>query len=121
MRLPNFLLGQSRERLVQGVVIGSLVTMALGFGFGGWQFQRNAERRADLRVDAAVVAVLTPICVDNFKHASDAAATLVALNATDSWHRDTFVEKGGWATFPGNKEPNSAVAEACAELLSAKK
>jgi hypothetical protein len=42
------------------------------------------------------------------------------LKATDSWKQDTFVEKGGWATFPGN-EPNRMVAEACAKILSDQK
>ena len=28
-----------------------------------------------------------------------------------------FVEKGGWATLPGSKTPDTAVARACAELL----
>jgi hypothetical protein len=28
------------------------------------------------------------------------------------------VSKGGWATMPGAVEPNTAVAQACAEMLS---
>ncbi len=75
----------------------------------------GAPRRA---VTKAVVAVLTPICVDRFRTAADVKVTTAALNATDSWGRYTFVEKGGWATFPGNKEPNSGVADACARILS---
>jgi hypothetical protein len=46
-------------------------------------------------LQGAVVAALAPICVDNFQHASDAKATLVALKATDSWNQDSFIEKGG--------------------------
>ena len=64
----------------------------------------------------AVVAALTPICVDKFKQASDAKTSLAALKAVDSWQRDSFVTKGGWATFPGN-EPNRDVADACAKVL----
>lgn len=121
MKLPAILQGESRLRLVQGAVAGSALTIILGFGFAGWQLQTNAERRAELRVNAAVVAALTPICVEKFRSAADVKATLVALNATDSWRRDDFVEKGGWATFPGSGQPNSAVAEACAKALSAPK
>jgi hypothetical protein len=121
MQLPSMLQGDSRVRLIQGAVTGSVLTMIVGFGFAGWQMQSNAERRADVRVDKAVIDVLTPICVDKFRRAADVKATTVALNATDSWHRDTFLEKGGWATFPGSKEPNAGVAEACARILSGEK
>lgn len=119
MQLPLILQRNSRTRLIQGVAVGSVLTMVIGFGFAGWQLQGNAERRAGVRADAAVVAALAPICVEKFKSATDAKTTLVALNATNSWHRDDFVEKGGWATFAGNKEPNSGVAEACAKIFSA--
>jgi hypothetical protein len=46
---------------------------------------------------------------------------LAELKATDSWKQDTFIAKGGWATFPGMESPNSNVAEACAKMLSALK
>ena len=118
MQLPLILQGDSRTRLIQGAVVGSLLTMVIGFGFAGWQLATNVERRAELRVNAALVAALTPICVEKFKSAANAKTTLVAFNAVDSWRRDDFVEKGGWATFAGSTAPNSGVAEACARILS---
>ena len=117
MQLPSILQGESRARLIQGAVAGSLLTMILGFGWGGWQLQSTSQKTADLQTNKAVVAALAPICVDKFRQAADVKATLVALNATSSWKRDTFVEKGGWATFPGSVEPNRDVAEACAQIL----
>jgi len=48
-------------------------------------------------------------------------ATLAELKATDSWKQDTFIAKGGWATFPGMEAPNNNVAEACAKMLNALK
>lgn len=51
-------------------------------------------------------------------HATTVHSARRVLNATDSWKRDSFVEKGGWATFPGAAEPNRDVAEA--SILSAK-
>ena len=118
MQLPPILRGESRARLTQGAVVGSLLTMAIGFGFAGWQLTGNVERHTTTSVNEAVVATLTLICVDRFKQAADVKATRVALNATDSWKRDSFVEKGGWATFPGDAKPNYEVAEACARVLS---
>ena len=59
-------------------------------------------------VNAAVVAVLAPICVDKFRHAKNADDNLGKLNAISySWEKGTYVSQGGWATLPGNSEPNS--------------
>ena len=33
--------------------------------------------------------------------------------------KDTYIEKGGWATFPGMAAPDRGVAQACANLLTA--
>ncbi len=121
MQLPSILQGESLVRLTQGALAGCVVTLLLGFGWGGWQLQSKAERLSEQNVSKALVAALTPICVENFQHASDATAKMVALKATDSWQQDTFVEKGGWATFPGKIEPYRLVAESCAKILNDKK
>jgi hypothetical protein len=117
MNLPPILQGESLTRLMQGAVAGAVVTMVLGFGWGGWQLQSKAQKQADTASTSAVVAALAPICVEKFQRSADSQATLVKLKATDSWKQDTFVANGGWATFPGN-EPNRNVAEACAKILS---
>jgi hypothetical protein len=36
---------------------------------------------------------------------------------TSSYEQTEFVMKTGWATFPGQPDPNRAVAEACAAAL----
>jgi hypothetical protein len=35
--------------------------------------------------------------------------------------QDSYIEKGGWATFPGETAPERGVAQACANLLTALK
>jgi hypothetical protein len=120
MKLPPILQGDSLTRLLQGAAGGCVITLIIGFGWAGWVLQSKAQKMVDESTASAVVAALAPICVDKFQHASDAKATLVALKATDSWKQDTFVEKGGWATFPGSA-PNAGVAEACAKILSDQK
>ena len=117
MKLPPILQGESLTRLLQGAAGGAMLALIIGFGWGGWQTASKAETTAEQSASKAVVAVLAPICVDRFQHAADAKASLVALKATDSWKQDSYVEKGGWATFSGS-EPNQSVAEACAKLLS---
>lgn len=100
---------------------GGAVAMAIvGFTWGGWVTSSKAEAAASLRASSAVVGVLAPICVRNFQHAADAAANTVALKKTDAWSQGEFIEKGGWAAQPGPPNPDqlSAVAKACAALLT---
>jgi hypothetical protein len=121
MQLPRILQGESLTRLIQGAVAGFLATVVIGFGWGGWTLGSTAMKMANQSANSAVVTALAPICVDKFQHAAEAKATLVELKATDSWKQDTFIAKGGWATFPGMEAPNNNVAEACAKMLNALK
>jgi hypothetical protein len=117
MNLPPILQGESRVRLTQGAVFGALATAIVGFSWAGWTLGSTAEQMAERSASKAVVAALAPICVDKFQRTAEATATLAQLKATDTWQQDAFVVKGGWATFPGDKEPNREVAEACAKML----
>ena len=106
------------ESTLWGAVGGAAVLAFVGFTFGGWVTGGKANELAQQKADKAVVAVLAPICVDKFRHAKNAVENLGKLNAISySWEKGTYVSQGGWATLPGNTEPNSAVAQACAEML----
>jgi len=118
MQLPKIFQGESLTRLVQGAVAGLLATVVIGFGWGGWTLGSTAMKMANQSANRAVVTALAPICVDKFQHAANAKTTLVELKAIDSWKQDTFVAKGGWATFPGSESPNRSVAEVCAKMLA---
>ena len=119
MELPSILQGPSLTRLLQGAAAGAVVTLIVGFNWGGWTLGSTVEKVAKDRADAAVVAALVPICVDNFRQAANATANLSELNKISyAWDRGTFVEKSGWATMPGAPSPDLAVARACAEMLS---
>jgi hypothetical protein len=118
MQLPAILQGESLTRLLQGAFAGSLATTVIGFGWGGWTLGQTATKMAEQSANKAIVAALAPICVDKFQHTAEAKATLAELKTIDSWKQDTFVVKGGWATFPGVESPNRDVAEACAKMLS---
>ena len=102
---------------VWGAVVGAVAFTVVGFSSLGWTLGSTAEKMANQRAETAVVAALTPICVEKLQQQTDAAAKLVAFNKVSSWDRRALIEKGGWATMPGNNAPNSAVASACAEKL----
>ena len=36
MQVPSILQGESRTRLLQGIAIGAVASMIIGFSFGGW-------------------------------------------------------------------------------------
>jgi hypothetical protein len=121
MQLPAILQGDSLTRLLQGAAVGAIATIVIGFNWGGWTLGGTAREMAQKSANGAVVAALVPICVDKFQHAADSPTNLVELKKISSWQQGSFVEKGGWATFPGSASPDTAVARACGEMLASLK
>jgi hypothetical protein len=107
------------EHVIWGAIGGAAALALVGFYFGGWVTGGKAAELAQQKADKAVVTALAPICVEKFRIAKNANDNLDHLKAINySWEKGTYISKGGWATLPGNAEPNSAVAQACAEMLS---
>jgi len=102
----------------KGAVGGAIVLAAVGFWWGGWTTQGKHLAAVKVASESAVVTALAPICVDSFSKGANASEQKAELMKASSWNRGTFIEKGGWATTPGTTSPNTAVARACAELLS---
>jgi hypothetical protein len=103
---------------IWGLVAGAAAITVVGFWAFGWTLGSSVERMARDRAEAAVVDVLTPVCVARFEAQADAAAKLTEFKKiSTSWDQQSFIEKGGWATTPGSAAPNSDVATACAEKL----
>ena len=113
MKIPK-----ETKPFVWGVVAGAVATMVIGFSWGGWMLGSTAEATAKQRSSSAVIAALAPICVDKFERETDASARLAELKKVSTWEQGAFVLKGGWATLPGLKEPDSSLARACAEMLN---
>ena len=100
-----------------GFVVGSLVTMIVGFGWGGWTTGGTAGRTALERANTAVTAALVPVCLEKAKADPARAKKLGALRAlTSAYEQRDAVAAGGWATV-GAGEANRDVAEACASKL----
>ena len=118
MQIPSILQGESLKRLLQGAAAGAVATLFVGFYWGGWSLGSTAIKLADEQANAAVVAALTPICVEKFLQNSDAKANLAVLQKISSnWEQGQYLEKGGWATQPGATSPDYHLARACAEKL----
>ena len=119
MKVPSILQGESRTRLLQGMAAGAVAAMVIGFSWGGWMTGGSASRLADEQADSAVVAALTPVCVEKFLQDNNAKANLAALRKISSnWEQGEYLQKGGWVTQPGATSSDYHLARACAEKLA---
>ena len=101
-----------------GVVCGAVATMIIGFSWGGWTTGGTAERMAADRSNTTLVAALTPSCVASFMRQPGGTTKLAEFKKIDSsWEQRQLIEKGGWATPDGVKDPNPGLATSCAEAL----
>ena len=119
MQVPSIFQGESLNRLLQGAAAGAIASMVIGFSWGGWMTGGTADRLAAERADTAIVAALTPVCVEKFLQNSDAQANLAVIKKIPSnWEQGEYVQKGGWATQPGATSTDYHLARACAEKLT---
>ena len=97
-----------------GSVVGALI---IGFGFGGWVTGGTARDMAVESGEDAVIERLVPICVHQFNQDPEKDQKLKEFKELGSRQRNDYVAEQGWATMPGEEEPDSTVARACARLL----
>jgi hypothetical protein len=64
---------------LQGAAAGAVATIFVGFNWGGWSLGSTADKMAKERSEAAVVAVLAPVC----RAQPNAAAKIVATSKVD--------------------------------------
>jgi hypothetical protein len=107
----------TKTLLFWSCVASVALTMIVGFNWGGWVTGGTARATAETRAHEAVVQRLAPICVVQSARDLGKGQKLVALKEESTWQRGEYVGKQGWATMPGEQEPDRRVAEACATLL----
>jgi hypothetical protein len=95
-----------------------VVTMIVGFSWGGWVTSGTAQRNSDVKVEEAVAGRLTPFCVVQVNQDPKKAQKLKELKEISTWEQGEYVKKQGWATMPGEREPESSIAAACVKLIS---
>jgi hypothetical protein len=104
---------------VWGAVGGAIMAIIIGFAWGGWVLGSNSLDMGEEMARNAVVERLAPICVAQFNQDPERDKKLKELKAIDSWKRDEYIRKQGWATMPFEKEPDRPVADRCSELIMA--
>jgi len=98
---------------VWGLICGSVITMIIGFAWGGWTTGGTSRQRTE----EAVLATRAAICVAQFIKDPNYKEKLKELTALSSYERSTFIEKGGWDKMPGEQKASSTVSQACADGL----
>ena len=94
-----------------------VVALIIGFGFGGWVTGGTAQDMAVESAEDAVADRLAPICLYQFNQDPEKDQKLEELKALGSRQRNEYVAEQGWATIPGEEEPDSEVARVCARQL----
>ena len=104
----------SKATLFWSCVGVSILTMVIGFTWGGWITSGTAqEMTQEARRNLAAT-----FCVNRFMADSDAAAQHVSFMEISDWQRDEFIQKGGWAKMPALERPRAGVADLCADKLA---
>jgi hypothetical protein len=98
-------------------VASIVATMIVGFTWGGWVTGGTARKMADGVSEEAVARRLAPMCVVRFKQDVRKDQKLKGLKETGSYEQADYVKKQGWATMPGEPEPDAKVADECVKLL----
>ena len=96
---------------VWGLICGGIISMIVGFGWGGWTTAATTERISE----EAVLASQAAICVAQFVKQPNHEEQLKEIEKVSTWQRDKFIEEGGWDKMPGQKEADYGVARACAD------
>lgn len=109
---------ESAGPLIGGFFIGGVVTLIAVFASGWAVTSTSARETGQEMADQAVVDRLADIAMVEVKQDPAFQDKLEELQELQSWEQEDFVVEQGWATLPGQKEPNTEVAEELAERLT---
>jgi hypothetical protein len=101
-----------------GAIVGSLVTMYVGFNVGGWMTNGSAEVMAKETAATAVAERLGTICVAQYNRDTGKSQKLIEMTDKDTWEKGRYIDTQSWAIMPGDEKPESGVSDACAKQLS---
>jgi hypothetical protein len=107
----------TKSALFWSCIITAIVTMIIGFNWGGWMTGGAAQSMSEKNSAEAVIARLAPICAAQFLQDPGKAEKLEELKAMSSYSRAGYIENQGWATMSGEEKPDRKVAVECAKLL----
>jgi hypothetical protein len=107
------------KAIIWSAIGGAVVTMIIGFAWGGWVLGSTAERDGREMADQAVIERLADICVGQFNEDKGKDMKVKELMAASSWGKGDFVKSQGWALIPFEERTDDRVAKQCAEQIIA--
>jgi hypothetical protein len=113
MQFPSALQGESRTRLLQGMAIGAIATMVIGFSWGGWVSGGTAKTMISAAQTNGQMSVLVPLCVAQFMAADGAVAK---IKGTPSYGQDDVVRE--FVKTVAGTQMDYSFARACAAAVS---
>ena len=99
-------------------VASVILTIVIGFNWGGWVTANAAQRTAQTMANEAVVERLAPICFAQFDQDPDRDLKIQEMGGQANSQRVRYIQEQGWATILGETQPDRNVASACARLIS---
>jgi hypothetical protein len=103
------------KTMVFGIaVVVIILTIVVGFNWGGWVTGGAAQ---EMTTDA-VAQRLSLICVGQYNQDPQKEQKLNEFQDTSPYQRDNYVKEQGWATMPGEDQPDNKVADSCAKLIA---
>ena len=81
MRIPAILQGEARTRFLQGIALGAVAAMTIGFIWGGWVTGSTARTMSATAESSGRMSILVPMCVAQFAAADGAVAKFKAANS----------------------------------------
>ena len=103
-----------------GMAAGMVVLLIVIFS-AGWVVTSNSAKAMAHEISTnAVLDRLAPIAVAQFMQDPNKENRLIEMKKLESWgenNRSDYVQKQGWATMPGEKEPDGQVADEVARRL----
>jgi hypothetical protein len=98
-------------------IVGAILISIVGFSWLGWVLESTAQLEAKQMSEEDVNDRLAKICIYQAIQDPGKDLKLEELKEKSSYERDDYVMKQGWATMPGEEEPERGVADKCAELI----
>ena len=106
-------------KLLLGSAAGGAIVLAIiGFAWGGWVTGNTAQQMAATAAENSVANRLATICVEQHNQDPEKDQKLKTMMKKNAWERGEYIRAQGWATMPGEKDPDRKTSSKCAELIS---